>query len=143
MGIDTKIYVPRIDIHPVDFTTEVAQHLKRFFGDSFIGDFQVEQPHRSDPKDRLQNYDHLVIHFSLDYEDENFSDRKEHRTLHFLFEHDKNQEVKRDFTQIIMGAWGHNREISLAIINKYGGFVDLNDCDYTLMDYACSQHETF
>lgn len=139
MSVDTKVYVPRKNRSGIEFATELGQHLKEMFGKRFVGKFSIDINHTSDQTKHYQNYDYITLQFTLDYECDQFSDGKEHRMLHIFADYE--QEMKRDFIMIDMGKWGHNIEISLAIINQYAGFVDVDDCDDVEIDYVRSKHD--
>ena len=63
-------------------------------------------------------YDNINTYENIDYYKENFPEREDLRTM-----------VKSETTSISLGNWGLSVEIIEAIVKKFGGWIDENDCD--------------
>ncbi len=77
----------------------------------------------------------FIIHATLDFNSEQFTDKKEHRIIYFF--NDGYAEYRMN-----TGMWGHSERIAKAIVNHFGGFADYCDSDNVNIDYCKSQFES-
>lgn len=136
MGIDTRVHI--VKQHEIDGVMfEIVKALKEGFGDKLESDSV-----RWNDNNRGKGYDYefFNMNFILDYENSNFSNNKECRSVVIM--HEPKNEMKRDFYDISFGAWGHNKEIAKWLVDYFGGFADYDACDNIKIDYCKSQQES-
>lgn len=137
MSVDTKVYV--VKQHDIDdFMFEVVKALKKNFKEKVVSD---SIRWRDCNRDRNTEDIFFQLNITLDYECNAFSDNKEHRCVS-IFNHPK-REMQRDFYELHVGVWGHNKEIAKCLVDYFGGYADYSDCDDIKIDYCVTQPQSF
>ncbi len=133
MGLST--YAHTVKQHDIDeLMFEVVKALKSKFEDKIIADsVKWRDLNRNKDTDIL----FFEMNFTLDYENSEFENNKENRSLSIFYE--PKVEMKQDFYRFYFGMWGHNKEIANCLVEYFGGYANYNDCDNIEMDYCVSQ----
>ena len=136
MGVST--YAHTVKQHDIDeLMFEVVKALKAKFGTKLVeGSVSWRDANRGKDTD----YIFFDMQFVLDYENSDFSNNKECRQMSIF--HQPKTEMKRDFYQFYLGAWGHNKEIANCLVDYFGGYANYSDCDNIEIDYCVGQYQS-
>lgn len=58
-----------------------------------------------------------------------FDDGESHRNLDVMFDDIAFHDYKINGVLLSLGCWGNSKEVVMLLLNKFGGYLDENDCD--------------